>query len=385
MKPKRKEGPGMENGTEPGMEQGFSERLKRYRKEKNLTQQQLADALGVSNKSVSRWESGGGYPDLPLLVPLAKTLGVTADDLLDEEKPVRALTRADWQGLLSFAFALGGGLLFYLLATFAPLVVCYAVYLGCLCYGAYLQRYYARHSRWFWLGAAGMNLAVNWSAALELVLLVGMFVQLGPAVLMMQTQKELGLESFWLALVLSAALALGATALTLRLLQRRFFAGSPEAVALGWHMPRGRALLPLPGFALLAGFWAMYLWPKLPLVLWQRQGWLFAGLLAALALGYGLALKRKPLELLLAWLTLTMSGGVWWLRQLNGITWAKSLSTGRLFEWNADLNPERYLPLIQPSPALFAALAVLAAVYLLAAGLTLREKEKNGGTDAMEE
>ena len=374
----------MENGTEPGMEQGFSERLKRYRKEKNLTQQQLADALGVSNKSVSRWESGGGYPDLPLLVPLAKTLGVTADDLLDEEKPVRALTRADWQGLLSFAFALGGGLLFYLLATFAPLAVCYAVYLACLCYGAYLQRYYARHSRWFWLGAAGMNLAVNWSAALELVLLVGMFVRLGPAVLLLQTQKEPDMNSFWLALLLSAALALGATALTLRLLHRRFFAGSPEELTLGWHMPRGRALLPLPGFALLAGFWAMYLWPKLPLVLWQRQGEFFAGLLAVLALGYGLALKQKPQQLLAALLTLGMSGGVWWLRQLNEITWAKSLSTGRLFEWNADLNPERYLPLIQPLPALFAALAVLAAVYLLAAGLTLREKEKSGGTGAVE-
>lgn len=48
----------MEDGMETRMEQGFSERLKRYRKEKNLTQQQLADALGVSNKSVSRWESG---------------------------------------------------------------------------------------------------------------------------------------------------------------------------------------------------------------------------------------------------------------------------------------------------------------------------------------
>ena len=36
----------MEDGTETRMEQGFSERLKRYRKEKNLTQQQLADALG---------------------------------------------------------------------------------------------------------------------------------------------------------------------------------------------------------------------------------------------------------------------------------------------------------------------------------------------------
>lgn len=174
----------MEPGTEFRMEQSFSERLKRYRKERNLTQQQLADALGVSNKSVSRWESGGGYPDVPLLVPLARALGVTADDLLDAEKPVRALTRADWQGLLSFAFALGGGLLFYLLATFAPLLVCYAVYLVCLCYGAYLQRYYARHSRWFWLGAADMNVAVNFSAALGLVALAQVLVQMGPAALL---------------------------------------------------------------------------------------------------------------------------------------------------------------------------------------------------------
>lgn len=41
------------------MEQDFSERLKKYRREKNLTQQELADLLQVSNKTVSRWESGG--------------------------------------------------------------------------------------------------------------------------------------------------------------------------------------------------------------------------------------------------------------------------------------------------------------------------------------
>lgn len=146
----------------------FAERLKRYRKQRDLTQQQLADALGASNKSVSRWESGGGLPDVGLLVPLARVLGVTVDDLLDEEKPVRALTRADWQGLLSFAFALGGGVLFYLLRLFSPLFVCYAGYLGCLAYGAWLQRYYARHSRWFWLGAAGMDLSVNLSVTLYL-------------------------------------------------------------------------------------------------------------------------------------------------------------------------------------------------------------------------
>ena len=42
----------------------FAQRLKRYRRERGLTQQELADRIGVSNKSVSRWESGS-YPDVP--------------------------------------------------------------------------------------------------------------------------------------------------------------------------------------------------------------------------------------------------------------------------------------------------------------------------------
>ena len=143
------------------MEPDFSERLKNYRRAKAMTQQDLADQLGVSNKTVSRWESEGGFPDVSLLVPLARALGVTVDDLLDEERPVRSLERADWQGLLSFAFALGGGVLFFLLDLFMPMLLCYLAYLGCVAYGVYLQRYYARHSRWFFLSNGVMALAVH--------------------------------------------------------------------------------------------------------------------------------------------------------------------------------------------------------------------------------
>ena len=117
----------------------FGERLKQYRKARGLTQQELADLLGVSNKSVSRWESGS-YPDVATLGPLAHALGVTVDDLLGVAPPLRSLGRADWQNWLSFAFAIGGGVLFFLLDLFAPSLVCYLLYLGAMAYGVYLQK-----------------------------------------------------------------------------------------------------------------------------------------------------------------------------------------------------------------------------------------------------
>ena len=65
-------------------EQEFAQRLRQYRKDKGLTQQELADQLGVSNKTVSRWESGS-YPDVTTLVALARALAVNPDLLLMDE------------------------------------------------------------------------------------------------------------------------------------------------------------------------------------------------------------------------------------------------------------------------------------------------------------
>lgn len=52
------------------------------RKSKGLTQLALAELLGVSNRTVSKWETGEGMPDISLLPELAAALGVTADELL---------------------------------------------------------------------------------------------------------------------------------------------------------------------------------------------------------------------------------------------------------------------------------------------------------------
>lgn len=62
----------------------IGEKIAKLRKEKGLTQSQLAEMISVSNKTISRWETGEGYPEISLLVPLAKALGVSTDYLLKD-------------------------------------------------------------------------------------------------------------------------------------------------------------------------------------------------------------------------------------------------------------------------------------------------------------
>ena len=59
--------------------------IKMFREARNMTQLQLADRLKVSDKAVSKWETGRGYPDIVLLEPLAKALGLSVTELLAGE------------------------------------------------------------------------------------------------------------------------------------------------------------------------------------------------------------------------------------------------------------------------------------------------------------
>lgn len=59
--------------------------MAKQRKEKGYTQKELAEHLGVTDKAISRWENGHGYPDIEFLEPLAKELGVSLMELLHGE------------------------------------------------------------------------------------------------------------------------------------------------------------------------------------------------------------------------------------------------------------------------------------------------------------
>lgn len=56
--------------------------IRKYRKEKNMTQEEMANKLGVTAPAVNKWESGASLPDISLLAPIARLLGVSLDELL---------------------------------------------------------------------------------------------------------------------------------------------------------------------------------------------------------------------------------------------------------------------------------------------------------------
>ncbi len=64
----------------------LSEKIMQLRKSRGLSQEELAEKLGVSRQAVSRWESGTAQPDAGNLWQLSRLFGVTADYLLDEEQ-----------------------------------------------------------------------------------------------------------------------------------------------------------------------------------------------------------------------------------------------------------------------------------------------------------
>ncbi len=64
------------------MKLSIGENIRNYRKKNDLTQEALADRLGVTYQSVSRWEKGSTYPDLELLPAISEILGISVDELL---------------------------------------------------------------------------------------------------------------------------------------------------------------------------------------------------------------------------------------------------------------------------------------------------------------
>lgn len=82
----------------------FGSFITQLRKEQGLTQKELADKLSVTDKAVSKWETGKGFPDVKLLEPLAQTLGVSLVELMQSRRQeLETLTIAEVDAAVSQA------------------------------------------------------------------------------------------------------------------------------------------------------------------------------------------------------------------------------------------------------------------------------------------
>jgi len=76
------------------MELKIGEKIKRLRKERDLTQEEVASHLGISFQAISKWERGDGYPDITTLPALANYFQITVDELIGMEE-IAARNRLD--------------------------------------------------------------------------------------------------------------------------------------------------------------------------------------------------------------------------------------------------------------------------------------------------
>ncbi len=102
----------MENSIE--INRKLAKNLTYYRKTAGFTQAELAEKINYSDKSVSKWESGNGVPDIYTLVALAELYGITVDTLLGDGAPIRV--RKKTRSMHALVMLLSSGII-WLIAT----------------------------------------------------------------------------------------------------------------------------------------------------------------------------------------------------------------------------------------------------------------------------
>ena len=89
----------------------IGELIRAARREHGFTQQELADKMNISDKTVSKWECGLGCPDLSLLPQLSEILGLDLSALLDGQLPTRRVLAGNMKKLLFYICPICGNLI----------------------------------------------------------------------------------------------------------------------------------------------------------------------------------------------------------------------------------------------------------------------------------
>lgn len=103
----------------------IAERLYNLRKEKNISQEELANALDVSRQTISKWETGESTPDFNKICPLCDYFGITSDELLSGKQNIVEAKKEDKKAKFARNLAISVGLYIFSLVT---IILCAALF-----------------------------------------------------------------------------------------------------------------------------------------------------------------------------------------------------------------------------------------------------------------
>lgn len=141
-----------------GME--FHEKLHELRKNRGLTQEELAEALFVSRTAISKWESGRGYPNIDSLKEISNYFSVTIDDLLSSEKLLSIAEKENKSNLRSMCDVL-----------FGMMDICSFLLIVLPLYPNMVNEYVYSVTLWEYTQTTELNYSLYWTMYLALVLL----------------------------------------------------------------------------------------------------------------------------------------------------------------------------------------------------------------------
>ncbi|HAB66487.1 MAG TPA: hypothetical protein DCE23_03870 [Firmicutes bacterium] len=95
----------------------------KLRKEKRMTQLELADKIGVTDRTISKWENGKGMPDLSLMQPLCNELGITINDLLNGEVNGKVQQEEKSVNVVNHSGKIIKLIIFYIVIFFASFII----------------------------------------------------------------------------------------------------------------------------------------------------------------------------------------------------------------------------------------------------------------------
>lgn len=135
----------------------LSEKIQKLRKERGLTQEQLAEQLFVSRTAVSKWETGRGTPNMESLQTIAKLYGITLDELLCAEDVIAVAKHENKENLNRFASYIDG--IFNIAAVTALLLPLYKIETDARFYSVPLYQFNGWLAVFYWIVPVAMVLS----------------------------------------------------------------------------------------------------------------------------------------------------------------------------------------------------------------------------------